>query len=342
MSKFIFFFFCILFGEQFLFAQKVTVRSVPSSYSIDKDEIKLAELVNRYRSKNGLGELQVSNSLCYVARTHLMDVYKTKPDKKGCSLYSWSDKGSWKPCCFKNNIVNLDQMSAKPSEVAGFRGKGFETMLFVTDKKSITELFNLLLTKKSSDNFLLSTGKWESKSWQSMGVSSYKGFVSIWLSEIPDRFSAIHAKNDTKKVGNAEILKSESQSSSKSIVSKNNNNQLSSSKNVLVDSTVRNRAMNNAKSEIARKTDEANSSNKSKAESSNFKNYYLVHSKYTTAKEALKTMEFLKKTGFKRLILLDTKGEYRVILGVYPEKELAETAIEKLKYRFANLTIFTY
>src|ERR1035437_9755951 len=114
MTKSLLLLFCILLWEPISFAQKATVHSVPSGFTIGKDEIKLTELINKYRSKKGFGELQVSPSLCFVAKTHLSDVDKNRPDKKGYSLYIWSSKGSWKPCLFKDNIVNLDQLSAKP------------------------------------------------------------------------------------------------------------------------------------------------------------------------------------------------------------------------------------
>lgn len=342
MTKSLLFLFCVLLWEPILFAQKSTVRSVPSTFSIGKDEIKLTELINRYRSKKGFGELQVSPSLCFVAKTHLSDIFKNRPDKNGYSLYSWSDKGSWKPCRFKNNIVNLDQMSAKPSEVAGFRGKGFEIMISSIENKSMVDLLDLWLKKKTTGDFLLSTGKWNNKSWQSMGVSVYKGYASIWLSEIPDRISTTQTKKDLKKINGSEDLKSDIRNNNKSVIGENNNKQLNASRISYADSVMRNRDLKNNKIDVAHKNDETNSANKSKAESNNFKNYYLVHSTYPTLKEAVKTMDFLKRTGIKRLILLDAKGEYRVILGVYPERELAEAAIAKLKFRFSNLSVFTF
>lgn len=342
MTKTLLFLFCILLWEPILFAQKATVHFVPSSFSSGKDEIKLTELINKYRSKKGFGELQVSPSLCFVAKTHLTDVVKNRPDKNGYSLYSWSSKGSWKPCLFKNNIVNLDQMSAKPSEVVGFRGKGFEIMISSIENKSMADLLDLWLKKKTTGDFLLGSGKWDNKSWQSMGVSVYKGYASIWLSEIPDRASIAQARKDSKKINGSEDLKSDTRNNSKTGVSENSNKSSAALRNARADSVMRNREMKNSKIEVARKNDEANSAGKSKSDANSFKNYYLVHSTYTTQKEALKTMEFLKKTGIKRLILLDSKGEYRVVLGVYPERELAEAAIAKLKSRFSNLSVFTF
>jgi hypothetical protein len=340
MNKSLLFLFCLLLLEQVLFAQKVTVHAVPSNFVIEKDEVKFAGLINHYRSTKGLGELQVSPSLCFVAKTHLKDVTKNNPSKKGCSLYSWSDKGNWKPCCFKNNMVNLDQMSAKPSEVVGFRGKGFEIMISSIENKSMVDLLDFWLKKKTTGDFLLSNGKWDSKSWQSMGVGIYKGYASIWLSEIPDRFATKPTKNDLKKNAVTDEVKGDIKND-KTVVGEINNKKLNTAKISHADSVRRKHEVISNSLDVAHKTDESISS-KSKIESANFKNYYLVHSTYTNIKEALKTMEFLKKTGIKRLILLDSKGEYRVVLGVYPEKELAEAAIAKLKFRFSNLSVFTF
>ncbi len=342
MTKSLLFLFCILLWEPISFAQKATVHSVPSTFSIGKDETKLADLINRYRSKKGFGELQLSPSLCFVAKTHLLDVARNRPDKSGYSLYSWSDKGSWKPCLFKDNIVNLDQMSAKPFEVVGFRGKGFEIMIASIENKSMVELLDLWLKKKTTGDFLLSTGKWDNKSWQSMGVCVYKGYASIWLSEIPDRVSALQAKKDLKNINASDDARGDSRNNSSTTLSEKSSKQTNGLRTSRADSIKRSRDLKNNKTDVIHKDDESISSNKVKTESSNFKNYYLVHSTYSDLKEAIKMMEFLKKTGIKRLILLDSKGEYRVVLGVYPEKELAEAAIAKLKSRFSNLTVFSF
>lgn len=342
MTKYILLLFCILLWEPISFAQKATVHSVPSGFTIGKDEIKLTELINKYRSKKGFGELQVSPSLCFVAKTHLTDVEKNRPDKKGFSLYSWSGKGSWKPCQFKDNIVNLDQMSAKPSEVAGFKGKGFEIMISSMENKSMVDLFDLWLKKKTTGDFLLSNGKWDNKSWQSMGVSVYKGYASIWLSEIPDRVSTSQSKKDVKKMNGSDDVRGDIHGNNYPVAGEKISKQSGALRTSRADSIKRSRELKNNKVDVARQDAETISTAKPKTESGNFKNYYLVHSTYPNLKEAVKTMEFLKKTGFKRLILLDYKDEYRVVLGVYPEKELAEAAIVKLKARFTNLTIFNF
>ena len=341
MTKYLLFLSFMLYFQSVLYAQKVPVHTTPANFSVEKEAAKLAELINHYRLNKKLGELQVSPSLSYVAYTHLQDVYKSNPAKTGCLLTSWSNKGKWKPCCFKNIVDNTDLMTSKPSELTGFKGKGYEIIISGIENKSMVDLLDFWIRKKATTDFLLSSGKWESKSWQSMGVSIYKGYASVWFSEIPDRFASLSIKNDPKKGVAAADVKGDSRRIVKPVVVENSSKMFTSAKTSSVDSA-RIRNIKNSKPDVPVRIEESNLLAKTKTEPNNFKNYYLVHSTYSTLNEAVKSMAFLKKTGIKRLILLDANGKYRVVLGIYPEKELAESAIEKLKFRFDKLSVFSF
>ena len=105
------------------FAQQNATKTIPTSFYVEKNEIQLFEAINKFRAKKGLGELQLSPSLCYVAKTHLNDIRLHSKDQHGCNLNSWSDKGKWTPCCFNDKQKNMNLMTSKPAEIVGFREK---------------------------------------------------------------------------------------------------------------------------------------------------------------------------------------------------------------------------
>jgi len=71
--------------------QQKTGNSVPASYRISTDEIKLYEMINDYRRKYDLPPIPLSASLCYVASSHVKDLFYNHPDQEPCNSHSWSD-----------------------------------------------------------------------------------------------------------------------------------------------------------------------------------------------------------------------------------------------------------
>ena len=297
------------------FAQRKTAKTIPSTYFIERNEIQLSEAINKFRVKKGLGELQLSPSLSYVAKTHLNDIRLHSKDQHGCNLNSWSNKGKWTACCFNSKQKDLELMTTKPEEITGFRGKGYEIVIMAKKGASSKNLTDLWLDATMTEEFLLNAGQGSSRNWQSMGVSIYHGFASIWLSEMPDRITDIPlAKDPAVKIAKvvAPVPVVATALPEKSVQTK------SAYKPDLTVYNVTPSSKNNGTS------------------------YFLVQSSYTSLQDAMKQFESLKTEGFKNLVMIDARGKYRVALGIYTTEEDAKAAMRKNYPRFDKLTIYLF
>jgi hypothetical protein len=296
---------CILMSAPMVLAQNKELKTVPANYSITKNEMKLSDAINAFRSKHDLGELQLSPSLSFVAKTHLNDIRLYSKDEHGCNMNSWSDKGKWIPCCFNEKQKNMDLMTSKPSEIIGFRGKGYEIVIASKKGASTKDLVALWLNTKSTQDFIMNKGLWSNRNWQCMGVSIYNGFASIWASEMPDRITDVS------------LLKEVSTKTTK-----NEPAQIEPVKGIVKPEPI---------------TETVNSVSQDKGTS-----YFLVHSSYTSLQDAMKTFETLKKDGFKNLVMIDARGKYRVALGIYSTKAAAMNALHQYSPKYDQLMIYIF
>lgn len=297
------------------FAQKKATKTIPVRYYIERNEIQLSEAINKFRVKKGLGELQLSPSLSYVAKTHLNDIRLHSKDQHGCNLNSWSDKGKWTSCCFNSKQKDLELMTTKPEEITGFRGKGYEIVIMAKKGVSTKNLADLWLAATTTEEFLLNAGQGSNRNWQSMGVSIYHGFASIWLSEMPDRITDIPlAKDPTVRIAKptATVPASATSIPEQHVQTKN------AYKPDLTVYNVKPASQNKGTS------------------------YFLVQSSYTSLQDAMKQFESLKTEGFKNLVMIDARGKYRVALGIYTTEADAIIAMRKNYPRFDKLKIYLF
>ena len=334
----------MIMSAHLVFAQQKAPKTIPASYYIEKNELQLSEAINKLRVKKGLGELQLSPSLSFVARTHLNDIRLNSKNQHGCNLNSWSDKGKWTPCCFNAKQKNLDLMNSKPSEIIGFRGKGFEIVVALKKEVTGNDINDLWLNATSTHEFLLNTGPWTNRNWQSMGISIYKGYASIWLSELPDRITEIPLKKDantkllaqntlpTVKTTKPTVTVPETKT--KAPLTRGSGSQLSipSTESVPEEIVQTYSVLKPSQTEAAKSVQSPDKAT----------NYYLVHSSYTSLSDAMKTIETLKGEGFPNLVMIDARGKYRVALGIYTTEAAAKTALRKNYPRFDQLKIFVF
>jgi hypothetical protein len=314
----------ILLTAPLTFAQNKSLKTIPTSYDIEKNELQLSEAINKYRTKNKLGELQLSPSLSFVAKTHLNDIRLNSKDEQGCNLNSWSDKGNWKPCCFNAKLKSMDLMTSKPSEITDFRGKGFEIVIAAKKGISTKDLVGLWFNAQTTQDFLMNAGKWSNHSWQSIGVSIYKNFASIWASEMPDRITDI----PTGKGANIKTTRAEMDTRPivKTVVAQENEQPIIAA--TPIDTKVHT-------TEVVAETE--TSANLDKGTS-----YFLIHSSYTSLENAMKAFESLKNDGFKNLVMIDARGKYRVALGIYTTEEAAKAALRKFAPKYDQLIIYIF
>jgi len=163
-----------------------TVNSVPTNFCISTLEVKLYKMVNEYRKKFDLPPIPLSKSLCFVAASHVKDLYFNHPDDQPCNFHSWSDKGPWKPFCYPRDENKKNSVWDKPKEFTSYRGKGYEIVYWENNKVVIDSVIAFWKSIDYFKDFLMNTGKWQGKSWNAIGIGIYENYACAWFGEIPD------------------------------------------------------------------------------------------------------------------------------------------------------------
>ena len=337
----------IIMSAPAVFSQSKAPKVTPKKYAIEKNELSLVDAINKYRSQKGQGELQLSPSLSFVAHTHLNDIRLYSKDEHGCNLNSWSDNGKWIPCCFDGKQKSLDLMTSKPSEIIGFRGKGYEIVIAAKKGISTKDLTKLWLTTKATQDFILNKGQWSNRNWQCMGVSIYNGFASIWASDMPDRTSDVAFEKEMARISNTDLAVNSTPKITVQETVQSVTKATPPAKKPIVTRGIEINAPVEKTSEQLPQTKTAKRSEtiievEQPVKESKGTSYFLVHSSYTSIQEAANTIESLKKEGFKNLVMIDARGKYRVALGIYTTEAAAKVALQKNYPRFDQLKIYNF
>ncbi len=155
-------------------------------FCLTKDEYRLYTLINDYRTKQGLGIIPISRSLCYVAKIHARDLYINNPDTSICSLNSWSDKGQWTPCCHSGLTPNPLCIVNKPKELAKYPGEGHELAYWDSEELKPDTVLRFWKSVGQTREILLNQKKWSNFKWKAVGVGLYKGYACVWVGELQD------------------------------------------------------------------------------------------------------------------------------------------------------------
>ncbi|GAB4311747.1 MAG: hypothetical protein Kow00127_01890 [Bacteroidales bacterium] len=163
-----------------------TQDSIPPDYCLSDEEYKLYSLINDYRKAMNLPELPLSKSLSYVARTHAVDLVTNRPDTNTCNFHSWSDKGSWTPCCFEKSLKDRSCMQNKPEELTGYPGPAFEIVYWENRSATADRAFEQWRETAPSRALITNFKEWEEIHWKALGTGIYKNFAIVWFGEYPD------------------------------------------------------------------------------------------------------------------------------------------------------------
>ena len=165
-------------------------KGIPDDFCLSDDEYRLFEMINAHRVLSGLKEIPLSASLSYVARTHVIDLYTNHPDTSICNMNSWSDKGSWTPCCHNKYVPQEECIRNKPKELTGYTGEGYELTYAEVFNTNADTVFKFWSSIDEANEFLLNEGVWEKKNWRAMGVGIYKSYAVLWMGQKTDALPA--------------------------------------------------------------------------------------------------------------------------------------------------------
>jgi hypothetical protein len=143
------------------------------------------KLINDYRASIKLPRVAVSAKLTKVAEAHVQDLNVNKPVTDKCNMHSWSKQGKWTSCCYDKSTAAAKCMWAKPKEIAGYPGNGFE---IAAGAAGITPEKALSLWRESSAHHavMINQGIWK-KPWGAIGVAIAGDYAVAWFGEETDK-----------------------------------------------------------------------------------------------------------------------------------------------------------
>jgi len=163
-----------------------TARPVPGSFCTSLMENKLYNMINEYRQRYDLPPIPLSKSLCFVASTHVKDLFFHHPDQGSCNSHSWSDQGNWKAFCYPRDENKKTSVWDKPKELTPYRGKGYEIVYWENSAVVIDSVIAFWKSMDYFNSFLMNTGKWQGKKWNAIGIGIHENYACVWFGELPD------------------------------------------------------------------------------------------------------------------------------------------------------------
>lgn len=176
-------FLILLVFTNLLFGQTT---KVPGDFCINADEYKLYQLINQYREKLSLDPIPLSKSLSYVAKTHAIDLSENYNASDDCNMYSWSDKGDWKPFCYPADQNRKNDIKDKANEISGYPGKAYEITYWDNTDVSPEDILSFWTGIEYTGSLISNASKFSSISWKSMGVGINQDYVLVWFGEAED------------------------------------------------------------------------------------------------------------------------------------------------------------
>lgn len=164
------------------FAQK----QLPADFCISTQEKALFDKINELRTLYGKKPLKLSTSLSYVAKVHVEDLLNNNPDTSVCNLSSWSNMGSWTPCCYNPYVLHQDCMWDKPKELTAYPYRGYEIAGYFEESFTADSVLKLWTKEKEVVTVLIAEGEHSTKDWVCAGVGMNGNYVSVWFGQKAD------------------------------------------------------------------------------------------------------------------------------------------------------------
>ncbi|WP_162342506.1 CAP domain-containing protein [Cyclobacterium salsum] len=150
------------------------------------EESQLFEAINGYREGRGLPAVPHSLALSKVAKAHARDLMENYQPNRRCNLHSWSDKGAWKDCCYRDNHKNPECMWDKPKEIAGYESPGYEIAYWHSAAAAPEEALKVWIESPGHHAVLANLPPFKAATWKAMGVGIYKQYAVVWFGEMED------------------------------------------------------------------------------------------------------------------------------------------------------------
>jgi uncharacterized protein YkwD len=168
--------------------------------ALSPEERRLAGLINDYRVQNGLKPLPISGALTAVARAHVHDLHENPPARKsGCNAHSWSDRGPWIGCCYRDpngsprlTAAQIEAQSRcmwdKGREIGGYDGNSIEILAEARGMLGDITPEQALSSWKGPQGVqhreaILNRGGFAQVRYAAMGVALYKNHAVVWFGD---------------------------------------------------------------------------------------------------------------------------------------------------------------
>ncbi len=150
-----------------------------------EDAAELVTLLNAYRAEKGKPPIPLSPSLCIVGDTHAQDLVDNSPDAAPeCNLHSWSDAGSWSPCCYTADHAQAKCMWDKPKELTSYPGNGYENA--ASGAQGPAAALELWKGSPAHNDVILNQGIWKDFPWGAVGAGFEGGYAVLWFGQEAD------------------------------------------------------------------------------------------------------------------------------------------------------------
>jgi len=165
--------------------------AIPNKFCINSYEKEMLKIINQYRKSKNLPAVQLSAELTKVAKIHAHDLDTNHPDTGVCNMHSWSDKGTWKNCCYTEDHKNSKLMWSKPGELTNYKSEGYEIAYKTSGNIVPSEVLTCWKKSTGHNNVITEKGTFNKIKWKAIGISAEGYYVLIWFGTEPDKEPAL-------------------------------------------------------------------------------------------------------------------------------------------------------
>lgn len=148
-------------------------------------EVRLYQLIMKYRQEKGLEEIPYSKSLSLVAKIHVRDLQANPPSGR-CNEHSWSKNGPWTGGCYTPDHARAKMMWDKPRELTKYKGDGFEIASYYSADMTPDVALESWQGSKPHNAVILNLGIWKSSEWKAIGIGIYQNYSVVWFGTVSD------------------------------------------------------------------------------------------------------------------------------------------------------------